>query len=94
MSKLLNLTFSPMVQQPPSGPGPPHYRGFTIALSHTTVGKNPLDEWSARYRHLYLTTHNSHKRQTCMLPAGLKPTIPASEPPQTHALDREVTGID
>jgi hypothetical protein len=27
-----------------SGPGPPRYRGFTIALRHTTVGRNPLDE--------------------------------------------------
>ena len=26
----------------------------------TTVGRTPLDEWSARRRHLYLTTHNSH----------------------------------
>jgi hypothetical protein len=28
-----------------------------------------------------------------MLPAGFKPTIPASERPQTHALDRASTGI-
>jgi hypothetical protein len=27
-----------------------------------------------------------------MRPAGLEPTIPASERPQTHALDRAVTG--
>jgi hypothetical protein len=26
-------------------------------------------------------------------PAGFKPTIPASEQPQTHDLDRETTGI-
>jgi hypothetical protein len=29
-----------------------------------------------------------------MLPAGFEPTIPASERPQTHALDRAATGID
>jgi hypothetical protein len=29
-----------------------------------------------------------------MLPAGYEPTIPASEWPQTHALDRATTGID
>jgi hypothetical protein len=23
----------------PSGPGPPHYRGFTITLRHTTLGR-------------------------------------------------------
>jgi hypothetical protein len=28
-----------------------------------------------------------------MLPAGFEPTIPASERPQTHALDRAATGI-
>jgi hypothetical protein len=27
----------------PSGPGPPHYRGFTITLRHTTLGTNPLN---------------------------------------------------
>jgi hypothetical protein len=50
----------------PSGPGPPHYRGFAITLRHTTFGRTPLDEWSARRRDLYLTTHNSRKRQTSM----------------------------
>jgi len=30
----------------------------------TTVGRTPLDEWSARRRDLYLTTHNTHNRQT------------------------------
>jgi hypothetical protein len=28
-----------------------------------------------------------------MTPAGLEPTIPVSEQPQTHALDRTATGI-
>jgi len=41
----------------------------------------------------YLTTHNSYKRQTSMLPAGFKCAIPAGERPQTHALYRAVTGI-
>ena len=26
----------------PSGPEPPHYRGFTITLRHTTFGRTPL----------------------------------------------------
>jgi len=26
-----------------SGPGPPHFRGFTITLRHTTIGRTPLD---------------------------------------------------
>jgi hypothetical protein len=79
----------------PSGPGPPHYWGFTITLrQRNTLGRSPLDEWSARRRDLYLTTHNTHKRQTSMTPAGFEPVISASERPQTHALDRAATGID
>ena len=47
----------------PSGPGPPHSRGFTITHRHATLGRTPLEEESARRRDLYLTTHNIHKRQ-------------------------------
>jgi hypothetical protein len=70
-----------------SGPGHPHYRGFTITFRRTTIDRTPLDEWSARRTDLYLTTHNTHKIQTSMPPAGFEPTIPQSEGPQTHALD-------
>jgi hypothetical protein len=52
----------------PWGPRPPHYQGFTITLRHTTLGRTPLDEWSARRIDLYLTTHNTHNRQTSMPP--------------------------
>jgi hypothetical protein len=76
----------------PSGPGPPHCGGFTITSRHTTLGRTPLDESSAYCRDLYLKTHNSHKRQTSM-PAKFESAIPASEWPQTHALDRAATGI-
>jgi len=27
-----------------SGPGPPHFRGFTISLRHTKIGSIPLEE--------------------------------------------------
>ena len=52
-----------------------------------------LEKWSARRRDLYLTTYNTHNRQTSMPWVGLEPTIPASERPQTHALDRAATRI-
>ena len=58
----------------------------------TTFGRTPLDEWSARRRDLYLTTHNTHNRQTSMPPEGFEPAIPASERSQTYALDRAATG--
>ena len=65
-----------------------------ITLNDTyTVGRTPLDEGSARRRDLYLATHNTHSRQTCTLPAGFEPAIPASERSQTHASDRAATGI-
>ena len=69
---------------------------FTRFLDHTkrrtTVGRTPLDEWSAHRRGLYLTTHNSHNRQISMPQMGFEPTISAGERPQTFALDRAATG--
>jgi len=65
---------------------------FTKFLDHTqrrsTVGRTPLDEWSARRKDLYVTTHNTHNRQTSMSPVGFEPTISAGEWPQTYSLDR------
>jgi hypothetical protein len=53
-----------------------------IALNDKqTLGRTPLDEGSARYIDLYLTTHNIHKRQTSMPPAVFETAIPASERP-------------
>jgi hypothetical protein len=63
------------------------------SIRHTTLGKTPLDEWPARRRDLYLTIHNTHKRQTSIPPAGFEPAFTASERRQTHALDRAATGI-
>ena len=49
----------------PTGPGPPHNRGISITLSHTTLGRTTLDEWSARRRDFYLATQISHNRHSC-----------------------------
>jgi hypothetical protein len=76
----------------PSWPGPPHYRGSSIILRHITLGRTQ-DEWSARCRYLYLTTHSTHKRQTSMSLAGLEPAIPATKRPQPQALDGVSTEI-
>jgi len=52
---------------------------YTWSHSDTPLlGRTPLDQWSARRRNLYLTTHNKRKRQTSMPPAGLEPAIPES----------------
>jgi hypothetical protein len=50
-----------MAQQPLSGPVPPCHRGLTITLRHTTLGKTPLDEWSALHTDLYQTTHSTQR---------------------------------
>ena len=65
---------------------------FLMFLDHTQrrtkVGRTPLDEWSARRRDLYLTTHDTHNRQISMSPVGLEPTISAGERPQASHLLR------
>ena len=70
---------------------------FLRFLDHTqrrtTVGRTPLDEWSARRRDRYLTTHNTHNRKTSMPPVGFKPKISVSERPQTYALGRAATAV-
>jgi len=58
---------------------------FLRFLDHTQrrtkVCSTPLDEWSARRRDLYLTTHSTHNRQISMPPVGYEPTISAGERP-------------
>ena len=66
---------------------------FTRFLDHTqrrnTLGRTPLDEWSARRRDLYLTTHNTHNRQTSITQGGLEPAISASETYSAGPGDRQ-----
>jgi hypothetical protein len=64
---------------------------MTHTHTHTQLGRTPLDEWSARRRDLYLTIHNTHKKQTAMPPAGFESTISAGKRLQTNALDRAAT---
>jgi hypothetical protein len=49
---------------------------FLMFLDHakrrSTVGRTPLDEWSARRRDLYLTTHDTHNRQNIHAPGGIR----------------------
>jgi hypothetical protein len=92
-NKQVSITFFFNSATAASGPGSPHYRGFTITLRHTALGRAPLDEWPARRRDFYFKKYSTPMRQTSMPPAELEPTIPASERPQIHALHRAVTGI-
>jgi len=49
---------------------------FLRFLDHTrrrtTIGRTPLDEWSARCRDLYLITHNTHNRQHSHAPGEIR----------------------
>ena len=66
-------------------------------LDHTqrrsTVGRTPLDEWSARRRDRYLTTHDTHNRQISMPPVGFEPTISAGERPAAARLLRSFSYV-
>jgi hypothetical protein len=65
-SRFRDNIFFPCVTAAQSGLWPPHSWFLHRTQRRTTVGRTPLDEWSARRRDLYLTTHNNHNRQTPM----------------------------
>ena len=77
----------------PSGPRPSHCWGFSYTRWDTSHSVELL--WTtdrpvagtATY-----TTHDTLKRLISMLPAGFEPAFPASERPQSHALDPAANG--
>jgi len=48
------------------GPAPDSIKMIYHTQRCTTVGTTPLDKWSARRRDLYLTTHNTENRHSCL----------------------------
>jgi hypothetical protein len=71
----------------PIGSGSAQCRGFTNTLRHTTLDKISLDEWPARRRDLYLTTHTTHKRQTDLhAPRGIRTLNPNNRAPTDRRL--------
>jgi hypothetical protein len=80
-----------MAQQPLVGQGL-HIIEASWSHSDTTHSVELL--WARDQRDQTSTwQHTTHNRQTTMTPGGFQPAIPASERPQTHALDRAATGI-
>ena len=62
----------------------PHCWGFEITLRHTTLGRTPLDKWSARRRHLPDNKQHSQEIDTHAL-GGVrtyKPSKRAAEDPR------------
>jgi hypothetical protein len=45
--------------------------------THTTLGRTPMDEWSALRRDLYLTKRNTHKRVTSVPPGRIRTRNPS-----------------
>ena len=89
---LLRVIFSPQAAIAPSGPGPPHYRRFTITFRHNTPGRIPLDEGSAQRRDLYLPTYNNHKRHI-HAPGDIRTHNLRTRAAANEVLDRTATGI-
>jgi hypothetical protein len=66
---------------------------FDHTQTHTTVGRTPLDEGSARRRDFYLTTQTLTRDKHPCPGWDSNPMIPESARPHTYALDRGATGI-
>jgi hypothetical protein len=76
----------------PNGPRPPHYGGFTITPRHTTIGRNPLKEWSAWRRDLSLTKHRSLGTDL-NAPAGVRNRNPSKRAAASLRLRQRGSGI-
>ena len=82
-----------MLRQPPSEPG---LLIIQALRSHSDTSHSVGFLWTSDQPVAETSTwqkHNTRNRQISMPSAGFEPTIPASERPQTHALDRATTGI-
>ena len=80
--RCFSFTMAQQPPPPPSVPGTPYYQGFMIILRHTTLGRTPLDEWSAQRRDLYPKTHNIHDRH----PRPRRASNPQSQQASGHRL--------
>ena len=85
---LLRLVLYLHVSKGPSEPRPPHCRGFTITLIHTTLGRTPLDgDWPIERTP---PDNTQHLQDTHILVSG---GIRTCNPSKRAAADRAATGI-
>jgi hypothetical protein len=68
---------------------------FDVSRSHSDRSNRLGLFWTSNRPEAETSTsaHNTYKRQASIPPSGFKLAIPASERPQTHALDCAATGI-
>jgi len=69
--KLSSLVFIFMARQPYWAWAPSCW-GFENTLRHITLGRTPLDEWSARRRDLYRATRNTRNKTDIHAPSGIR----------------------
>ena len=82
--------FSSWLSDPTKGIGTLFLRYVDQTHRRTTVGRTPLDEWSARRIDLCLTTQHSQQTEV-HAPGRIEPPKPAGKRPPFHVLDREAT---
>jgi len=87
----LSFFFFPVVIRHVFGPCTPHSRSHDHIQTHHTRRNSCVRIISPKQRLLPDKTTLTRNRHPC--PGGFEPTIPASERPQTHALERAATGI-
>jgi hypothetical protein len=62
------------------------------SLRRPTLGRTPLDEWSARRSDLYLTKKQHLQDSNIRAPGGIRTHSPNKRAAADHTLDRELTG--
>jgi len=65
---------------------------FEVSRSHSDTPHSVELLWTSDQPSQRPLPDNTNNRHTSTLPAGFEPAIPVSQQPQTHALDRAVTG--
>lgn len=76
-----------MARQPPSGPGPPYCRDFTITVRKAPRTGDQSGAETCSSQHTLLTGTDFHAA------AVFEPAIHASEGQQTQVLDRAAAGV-
>jgi hypothetical protein len=80
-----------MAQQPPMGQG---LLIIKASQSHSDTPHSVGLLWTNDRPDAEISNNTQHSQETdTHAPAGFEPAIPASERPQTHALDSAATGI-
>jgi hypothetical protein len=82
------VNFFPNGATAPRKSVPPHYGDFTITFRHTTRGRNPLDEWLAGCRDIYLAAHNNHNRETSIPLVEFEPAVPEASSHESQVRPR------